>query len=268
MNRSESHPRRRGFTLTELLIVVGLIALLVSLFLPVLGRMRSAAAAATCLSNLRQMGTAWTMYMAENRGQLIEYIWHNPATPDHGWTGYWPGVLEQHNVRGNTLLCPAAFEKTPSDLSRGYGTATHAWTGRYSPNGTPVRLNATTYRDSSYGFNRYMTSGGGFGPAGGAVSLGAVRNASKVPAFMDCAFVDVEPRNGNPTQPVRPPPNLSGEGVTPDEPEHWKILLARHGRGINVYFADGGARWVQLDDVYTVAWKADWVPYRLPLPGH
>jgi prepilin-type N-terminal cleavage/methylation domain-containing protein/prepilin-type processing-associated H-X9-DG protein len=268
---SGNRPRgfaHRAFTLTELLTVIGLIALLVSLFLPVLGRMRSAAAAATCLSNLRQMGTGWMMYTAENGGKLMYYVSYNPATPDLAWTGAWPGVLDKQAVRGHTLLCPSAFEPTLSDVNRGYGTATHAWTGRYSQNGTAVRLNATTYRDGSYGFNIYLTSGGGFGPAGGAVSLAAVNNPSNVPAFMDCAFVDVSPLNGLPTQPVPPPPNLHGEGIAPGQPDHWNFLLARHSRGINVYMADGSARWVRLDDLYLLTWKKDWVPYRLPLPAH
>ena len=43
-------------------MVIGLIAVLVSLLLPVVGKARSAANAANCISNLRQMGMAWTMY--------------------------------------------------------------------------------------------------------------------------------------------------------------------------------------------------------------
>ena len=72
----------RGFTLAELLTVFGLVAMLVALFLPVFGRVRAAAAAASCLSNLKQIGTAWTMSLAESHGRFFEYSWNTPAA---GW---------------------------------------------------------------------------------------------------------------------------------------------------------------------------------------
>src|SRR6478609_2793891 len=64
--------RRRGFTLTELLVAIAIIAMLVGLLLPVVSRAREAANRVTCLSNLRQLATATLAYVSENGQRLPE----------------------------------------------------------------------------------------------------------------------------------------------------------------------------------------------------
>lgn len=265
-----THRRRRGgFSMTELLTVVGLIALLTSLLLPVLGKVRAAAGSAACAANLRQMGLAWVTYTTESRGRLIEYAWNSPATPEASWNAYWPGVLDGQGVRGPSLLCPAAADASPDATRRGYGTASSAWTGRFMSAGTTVRLNATTYRDGSYGFNRYLTAGSVFGPDPSVPTthVTAARSLTDVPVFFDSVFYDAQPANGSDAAPVKAPPNLRGDQVTAASAEHWRFLLARHGRGVNVAFADGSTRWVILEDTYAMEWKVGWVMYRLRLPA-
>jgi prepilin-type N-terminal cleavage/methylation domain-containing protein/prepilin-type processing-associated H-X9-DG protein len=58
----------RGFTLVELLVVIGIIAVLVGLLLPSLNRARESARRTQCLSNLRQISMAFFMYTNENKG--------------------------------------------------------------------------------------------------------------------------------------------------------------------------------------------------------
>src|SRR5438477_11899841 len=84
--------RPRGFTLIELLVVIAIIAILAAILFPVFARARESARKTSCLSNMRQLGTASKMYTSDYDESYPDsrVTWQNGA-PGPGWpgTGYY-----------------------------------------------------------------------------------------------------------------------------------------------------------------------------------
>lgn len=110
--------RRRAFTLIELLVVIGIIGVLVSLLLPVLGRARESARRIQCASNLRQIGAAVIAYSGANKGWApLRQPYSPEMTPfPYSWnqtTMVEP--LREYGLAPEIMVCPSSELFNPPD---------------------------------------------------------------------------------------------------------------------------------------------------------
>jgi len=97
----------RAFTLVELLVVIGIMALLISILLPSIVRARKQARALVCASNIRQIGVSLFAYAAENKGKFPPNLYDDP--PGQFWFTVpiaGPSLWDKANVKGGFLSCP------------------------------------------------------------------------------------------------------------------------------------------------------------------
>jgi len=106
VSRHRQFEANDGFTLVELLVVIGIIALLVALLLPALNAARRAAANAACLANLHQIGQAVIMYKSDTGRVPFFCVLRNspwqPVPPGSAgntvwWTGFSQGGMTTHS---------------------------------------------------------------------------------------------------------------------------------------------------------------------------
>jgi prepilin-type N-terminal cleavage/methylation domain-containing protein/prepilin-type processing-associated H-X9-DG protein len=107
----------RGFTLVELLVVIGIIALLISILLPTLSKARESANRAKCLANLKSIGQAMTLYAQTNQGRLPN---QNPRQTALDYDGvnvtlveFYKAVLDSPGV----FHCPSDRDDAPEDIT-------------------------------------------------------------------------------------------------------------------------------------------------------
>jgi prepilin-type N-terminal cleavage/methylation domain-containing protein len=248
--------KKGGFTLVELLVVIAIIALLMSILMPALARVRKQAKAVLCMSNLKQWGSIFAMYIGDYQGKFLE-----------GWSGgtqtaplskhYWMEALRPYyGNEGDLRCCPMATipgsETGHGAYGGGSGNATFVAWG--IADGGWAYMVAGDY--GSYGGNAFVNS-----PPPSVTDIQGhpttnnwrtpnVKGAANIPLLGDNQWIDAWPHH------TEAPPEYEGQHWQTDHA--WSMLrvcINRHDGFVNWVFCDFTVRKIGLKQLWKVKWN-------------
>jgi len=218
-----------AFSLSELLIVVAIVAILGAILFPVFTNAREKSRTAQCLSNERQLSTAWLMYAQDNNGRVVPWSVSGKSASD---AFVWDRLIEPYHKNPTALRCPSGPALVSYTYSANVGGASpspplRSLNSLKNPAQTPIIADCA-------GFTEGKKNNAGWSYA---FLIPDERGGHQARAINYGSMVDGSPTGER--QWFAPP--------TDERTKAAMIQADRHRGGANYIFADGHTKWLAFD---------------------
>jgi prepilin-type N-terminal cleavage/methylation domain-containing protein len=264
---------KKAFTLIELLVVIAIIALLLSIIMPALRKVKEAAKITMCKSNLRQLTIAMRLYAEDNDGKAPSMTAGTSYFAGDYWfydiapylsSDYYARNPEQDRKGGmETMFCPTA-KRRPDDGESYWGTATWDWRTT-----TGTDLDSDAQAEGSYGLNMWLTPE--FPDFQDLFPLeqhwpNYSTTRGDVPVFADSNWVGGWPQDWDYT-PLEVGWTLD-TGIRMHDPGYQmgRFCIDRHNLAICVSFQDGSVKKTPLPGLWKLMWHKGFAPREVEIP--
>lgn len=237
--------RGKAFTLIELLVVISIIALLLAILMPVLQSVKLRAQETVCLSNEKQWGLFFGLFLSDNNDKFVDLELHR-----------WMDMLEPYAKESPKIYCCPKITVYRGIIVEGVEKRDpfYAWkdeAGRIGSYGTNywIREKPNPFLPPQYPAEGYWKSFG-------------VSRASNVPVLLDCAWYAGMPLYED------PPPEEEGDISSPPDMMCMRFFsgVDRHRGAVNGLFMDLSVRRIGLKELWGLDWHRNWNPDNAPLP--
>ncbi|HEY0072882.1 MAG TPA: prepilin-type N-terminal cleavage/methylation domain-containing protein, partial [Abditibacteriaceae bacterium] len=241
MTHFSKSPLRRAFSLIELLVVIAILSLLAAILFPVFGQARERARQSSCLSNLNQMGRAFTMYLQDYDEQTpANWVQTGSKSPSLSSDQAWPLMIYPYVKNREVFDCPSSPDYVTTSSTGGFPfglaswdastTPVEGWRGKSSYDGKYL----FNYDGLTYGINN---------------NIADLQKPAETFAFLDGGdMICCAGTNNYDNLLEELDINLKGTNAWSN---YNKENAFRHLGRANVAFADGHAKNVKWEDVLT-----------------
>lgn len=238
--------KKSGFTLIELLVVIAIIALLMSILMPALQRVRKQAWAVRCQANLKQMGLVVSMYTEDHDGKFHQEVGYN----GEGEKASWVYAMRPYYQHEPEIRNCAAVKKFHSDFGRVQGGLYVGW-GVYGKDGFPTPGWAIEGDYGSFGWNWWLCNQYRESDAEKYwKNINSIKGSRhEIPMFVDAQWVDALPL------PTDTPP---AQDDTHIDRSMGSFCINRHNSNVNGVFADFSVRKIGLKELWELEWHRGW----------